>query len=215
MNEAGMNVNEDRTFSDVLRIAFKGMFTPIAAFLLKIGVKPNMVTLSGLIGHIAGAALIATGNISWGGIVILLMAPVDYLDGTMARLKGEPSAFGAFVDSVTDRYSEFILYGGILLYYLSEQDWIACMFLFLAASGSYLVPYIRAKAEALGFTSKIGILSRVERYIILIPSLIFNRPMIALVIIAVLANFTALQRIWTVRQQYYASKTVILDRQEP
>ena len=205
MKHTEIELRENKTFTDLLRISFKGLFTPIANFLLRLGIKPNMVTTAGLIGHIAGAALIATGHITWGGVVILIMAPVDYLDGMMARLKGEPSTFGAFVDSVTDRYSEIILYGGILIYYLTQENLLACFFLFLAASGTFLVPYIRAKAEGLGFSSKIGILSRVERYIILIPSLIFRRPDFGLIIIGVLANITALQRIWVVRKQYYES----------
>ena len=197
-------INEQKTFTDVLRQVFKGLFLPTARFLNRLGIKPNTVTLLGLVGHFGGAALVATGHITWGGIVVLLLAPVDFLDGTMARLRGESSRFGAFVDSVTDRYSEFVILGGLLIHFLIQQDWLSCGAVYLAATGSVLVSYIRSKAEGLGYESKIGFLSRVERYIILIPGLVFNFPAIALWIIAVLSHFTALQRIVNVRRQAYA-----------
>jgi CDP-diacylglycerol--glycerol-3-phosphate 3-phosphatidyltransferase len=196
---------EPKTFSDFLRTAFKGIVEPIAAFLIRLGIKPNTVTLSGLVGHIVAGYLVIIGHVTAAGIVTLVMAPVDFLDGTMARLSGESSILGAFVDSVTDRYSELILLGCLLAYFLQKQDWISCLGIYAAASGSILVSYIRSKAEGLGFNAKIGLLSRVERYIILVPAMIFNYPMIGIWIIAVLANFTALQRIWHVRQQYFAS----------
>jgi len=190
-----------KTFTDFLRVVFKNVIDPIAAFLNRVGLKPNTVTLSGLIGHTVAAYLIARGEITWGGLLILVMAPVDALDGAMARLRGEPSKFGAFIDSVTDRYSELVLFGGLLVYFLTQNYWLGCGLVYLAAAGSVMVSYTRARAETLGFDGKIGLLSRVERYIILIPSLIFNVPVYGLGIIAVLANFTAVQRIWSVRKQ--------------
>ena len=194
-----------KTFTDVLRLVFKNVLEPIAAFLNRLGIKPNTVTLSGLIGHTVAAYLIARGHITWGGLLILVMAPVDALDGTMARLRGEPSKFGAFIDSVTDRYSELVLFGGLLVYYLSVDNWLGCGLVYLAAAGSVMVSYNRARAETLGFDGKIGLLSRVERYIILIPALIFDFTLVGLGIIAVLANFTAVQRIWSVRNQAHRS----------
>ncbi|WP_160317482.1 CDP-alcohol phosphatidyltransferase family protein [Ornatilinea apprima] len=190
-----------KTFTDFLRVVFKNVIDPIAAFLNRLGLKPNTVTLSGLIGHTAAAYLIAQGEVTWGGLLILVMAPVDALDGAMARLRGEPSKFGAFIDSVTDRYSELVLFGGLLVYFLNQNNWLGCGLVYLAAAGSVMVSYTRARAETLGFDGKIGLLSRVERYIILIPSLIFNLSIYGLGIIAVLANFTAVQRIWSVRKQ--------------
>ncbi len=184
-----------------MREVFKGVFEPIARFLNRIGLKPNTVTISGLVGHAAAAYLIARGHITWSGLLILLMAPVDALDGTMARLRGEPSSFGAFVDSVTDRYSELVLFGGLLFYFLQQQNWWGCGLVYLAAAGSILVSYARAKAEGLGFDCKIGILTRVERYFVLIPALIFNIPMIGVGIVALFANVTAVQRVLYVRKQ--------------
>jgi CDP-diacylglycerol--glycerol-3-phosphate 3-phosphatidyltransferase len=137
------------------------------------------------------------------------MAPIDALDGTMARLRNEPTRFGGFVDSVTDRYSELLIFGG-LLYHFSVQDSNTGVILaFLAAAGSLMVSYTRARAEALNYDAKIGILTRVERYIVLIPGLVFNFPLIALWILAILTNFTAWQRIWYVRKQAYLSQDIV------
>lgn len=192
---------EPKSATDLVRSIFSSMFEPIAMFLNRLGVKPNAVTISGLVGHFIAAYLVAIGQISWGGVVLLLMAPADFLDGMMARLCGESSSFGAFLDSVTDRYSEFVIMGGLLIYFLHQQDWSACILAYLAVSGSILVSYTRSRAETLGFTAKIGILTRFERYVILIPGLILRIPVISLWIIAILANITALQRIYYVWRQ--------------
>lgn len=196
--------NKKKSFTDLMRVLFKGILEPIASFLNRIGLKPNTVTISGLVGHAVAAYLIARGYVSWGGLLILLMAPVDALDGTMARLLGEPSAFGSFVDSVTDRYSELVLFGGLLMYFLQQQNWLGCGLVYLAAAGSVLVSYTRAKAEALGFDSNVGILTRFERYLVLVPALIFNLPLAGTAIIGLLANLTALQRVFYIRKQAHS-----------
>ena len=86
------------------------MLDPIGAFLNRIGLMPNTMTILGLLGNTVGAVLLSQGRMTIGGLIILAMGPVDALDGTMARLRGEPSEFGAFVDSVTDRYSELVIF---------------------------------------------------------------------------------------------------------
>jgi CDP-diacylglycerol--glycerol-3-phosphate 3-phosphatidyltransferase len=133
--------------------------------------------------------------------MILAMGPVDALDGTMARLRGEPSEFGAFVDSVTDRYSELVIFGGLLFYFSQQGDWLGALVTYIAAGGSVLVSYVRARASSLGYDTKVGILTRMERYLVLAPTLVLNYPMVGLWIIAVLANVTALQRVWDIRRQ--------------
>jgi len=193
-----------KSVEDFLRFHSKGLLDIIGRFFFKLGVHPNTVTILGLAGNFIGAGLLALGHITAGGIVVLLCGPLDALDGTIARLRGEPDKFGAFVDSVTDRYSELIIMGGLLVYFLLKNDLLSCGIVFLAAAGSVLVSYVKARAEALGYNAKVGILTRVERYIVLAPLLVANLPVIAVWIIAVFANFTALQRIWFVRKQAYA-----------
>ncbi len=196
------------TFTDFLRVRFKGILDPIGRFLNSLGLMPNVMTILGLIGNIGAACLLATGHITWGGVVVLLMGPIDALDGTMARLRGQPSRFGAFVDSVTDRYSELVILLGLLIFYLKADDAVFTALVYLAAAGSVLVSYVKARAEALSFEAKVGLLTRVERYLVLAPCLIFNIPNVAVVILAVLANFTALQRILSVRKQAYEQQVV-------
>jgi CDP-diacylglycerol--glycerol-3-phosphate 3-phosphatidyltransferase len=189
------------TFTDQMRFRFRGVLDPIGAFLNRIGLMPNTMTILGLIGNTVGAILLAQGRMTAGGLIILAMGPVDALDGTMARLRGEPSEFGAFVDSVTDRYSELVIFGGLLIYYVLQGNWTAALVTYLAAAGSVLVSYVRARASSLGYDTKVGILTRMERYLVLAPTLVFNIPLVGLWIIAILANITALQRIWDVRRQ--------------
>jgi CDP-diacylglycerol---glycerol-3-phosphate 3-phosphatidyltransferase len=189
------------TLTDLLRARFKGTLDPIAAFFNRLGLTPNTMTILGLVGNLVGAFFLAQGKMTLGGLFILAMGPVDALDGTMARLRGEPGKFGAFVDSITDRYSELAIFGGLLFYYTMEQNALAVLLVFLAASGSVLVSYVRARGQSLGFDTKVGLLTRVERYLILAPALLLNYPLAALWIIAIFANITALQRILDVRRR--------------
>jgi len=190
-----------KTFTDYLRLWFKWFLDPVGGFFNRLGITPNMMTMLGLLGNSVGAYFLARGEMLTGGLFVLLMTPIDALDGTMARLRGESSDFGAFVDSVSDRYSELIIYGGLLYYFFSESNPLGGLLVFVAAAGSVMVSYVKARAEGLGYEAKVGLLTRVERYLVLAPSLVFNQLFIGLVIIAVFANITALQRIWHVRSQ--------------
>lgn len=189
------------TFTDLLRLRFRNVLDPIGAFFNRIGLMPNTMTILGLVGNTVGAVLLALGNMTAGGLLILAMGPIDALDGTMARLRGEPSEFGAFVDSVTDRYSELVIFGGLLFHFIQQGNWSGALVTYLAAGGSVLVSYARARALSLGYETKIGILTRVERYLVLVPTLVLGYPLVGLWIIAVFANVTALQRIWDIRRQ--------------
>ena len=193
--------NEGFSLEKVLRKAFKGLLDGVASFFLKIGFTPNAVTLLGLAGSIGAAVLIALGMPMWGGIVLLLMAPLDAVDGAMARLSGRSSKFGAFLDSVIDRYSELFIYAAILYMFFEQGNFLGVMVCFAAASGAVLVSYTRARAEALGFDAKIGVMTRVERSIVMIVGLLFGIIVISLVIIAVLAHLTAMMRMVTVWKQ--------------
>lgn len=205
--EQGRSIpKESLTFTDFLRKRFQHIAEPFAVFFNRLGLMPNTMTILGLVGNTFGAYLLAMGQMTWGGLIILAMGPVDALDGAMARLRGQPTNFGGFVDSVTDRYSELVIFGGLLIFYIQKGDWLSITGVYLAAAGSVLVSYIRARAQSAGYETKVGILTRVERYLVLSPALIFNIPQIGIWIIAVLANFTALQRILDVRRQAYQSK---------
>lgn len=200
MEKVQSEPSSKRTFTDYLRLWFKWVLDPLGGFFNRLGITPNMMTMLGLLGNTVGAVFLARGEMLIGGLFVVLMTPIDALDGTMARLRGEASDFGAFVDSVSDRYSELIIYGGLLYHFLTVGDRLGGMLVFGAAAGSVLVSYVKARAEGLGYQAKVGLLTRAERYLVLAPSLVFNQLFIGLTILAVFANFTALQRIWYVRK---------------
>jgi len=193
-------ITSKKTFSDYLRLWFKWVLDPLGRFFLNLGLTPNTVTALGLIGNTIGAYYLARGELLTGGILVAVMSPIDALDGTMARLRGEASDWGAFVDSVSDRYSELIIYGGLLYYFFSTGDVWGGMLTFGATAGSILVSYVRARAESLGYEAKVGLLTRAERYLVLAPALLFGQLYLGLGILAVFANFTAVQRVWHVRK---------------
>ena len=176
-----------------LRKLFKGVIDPIASLFIKMGLKPNTITAMGFILTILAAYFTATGRFLVAGLILLVGAPLDVVDGSMARLRGEPTRFGGFIDSVTDRYSELVLLLGLLFYYVQQQSLSACLLTFIS--------YTKARAESLGFTAKVGLLTRVERMIIMVAFLLIKRPIIALWIISIGANITAIQRMWFVYKQ--------------
>ena len=191
------------TPTDWMRRRFKGIVEPAADFFIRLGLHPNTMTLIGLGGNIIGAVFLAAGYMRMGGLFILISGPFDGLDGTMARRLNQPSKFGAFVDSVTDRWSEMLILMGLLYYYVQQGHVLACLLVFAATMGSVMVSYTKARAEALGFDCNVGVLTRMERYLVMAPALILNLPLLALWVIAILANVTALQRTAYVRSQAY------------
>ena len=207
MEQSIDNKKKERpTFTDFLRGVFRGILTPIGKLLAGWGLHPNVLTITGLIGTTVGAYIVSQGHFTLGGIVVLLMGAVDGLDGAVARARGEPEDFGAFVDSVSDRYAELIIFAALIWYYLGVGDSTAVVLAYFAAAGSVLVSYVRARGQSLNMDTKVGLLTRVERYMILSPGLVFGLPIIALWILAIGTNFTALQRILHVRSQYYSRK---------
>lgn len=187
--------------TDWARKNFKGVLDPIGQFFIRLGLHPNTMTLLGLAGSMVGAVFLALGQMTIGGLFILISGPFDALDGTMARLLNQPTKFGAFVDSVTDRWSEMLIFLGLLIYYGQRGDVVMCVLVFLATMGSVMVSYTKSRAETLGFDCNVGVLTRMERYLVLAPALVLNLPWLGVGIIALLANVTALQRALYVRRQ--------------
>jgi CDP-diacylglycerol--glycerol-3-phosphate 3-phosphatidyltransferase len=145
--------------------------------------------------------LLALGRIPAGGLVVLLSGALDGLDGTVARLQGKSSKFGAFLDSTCDRWSELFLFGGLSLYFALSANVAGVILTYAAAAGSVMVSYVKARAEGLGMECKVGLLTRMERYFVLCPALLLNLPLWGVGLVALLGNFTALQRMWHVRNQ--------------
>ncbi len=191
-----MGEKEKRTFTDLCRQKLGFIINAFAKLFLKMGLTANMMTIIGCMGHIIAFWLIYQGKFLAAGILLFVFACSDVIDGTMARISGngKGTEFGAVLDSVTDRISEFLCLAGIIMYYCvrGELIWVAvCLATML---GSFLVPYTRAKGELYGLDMRLGILTRVERYLVLVISLIVGFPNIGMAIIAVFSNITALQR---------------------
>jgi CDP-diacylglycerol--glycerol-3-phosphate 3-phosphatidyltransferase len=133
---------------------------------------------------------------------MLVASGLDLLDGALARATGRASAFGAVFDSVLDRLSEAAVLGGLAYYYAERGDELEVGLCFAALAGSIMVSYIRARAQGLGYELKEGLFTRAERVILLSVGLIINQTVIALWILAVMANVTALQRLLAVLQHF-------------
>ena len=121
------------------------------------------------------------------------------IDGAMARLSGDINEFGSLLDSFIDRCSEMVLLLGILIYFLEIDDKTGIVTVFLALSGGFLVSYVRARAEGIGLVVKNGILTRLERLVVIILSLFFHKPIIGTLLVAIFGNITAIQRMWLVK----------------
>jgi len=189
------------TLTDRLRLFFQRFLENVGQTLFHLGISANAITLLGLAGSIAASILIAKGHLLAGGITLLCTGPLDAFDGAVARAQGKETRFGAFFDSITDRYSELFIFLGLVLFFLGQQDSTGIILTFIAAAGSVLVSYARARAQGVGIDVKTGFMTRVERYLVLVPGIIFQIPTVSLWIIAILTNLTAIQRIWTVRDQ--------------
>ncbi len=166
------------------------------------GMTPDMATVIGLVINCGVAVVFATGQFRLGGLLLLVTAPFDMLDGALARATGKTSKFGAFLDSTLDRYSEAILFFGLLWYVMHDptnHQTLRALFLFAAVTGSLLVSYNRARAEALGYDNEVGLLARPERVVGLgLFLLIGNTGPWATVVFGILAvatHLTAVQRI--------------------
>lgn len=182
------------TFTDALRKLFAILIKSIARFLIQLGLTANSVTVIGFIGNIIATVFILKGSLLAAGIIAGLSCLLDAFDGTVAKEGAGASKFGSFLDSTLDRYSEYVLFFGLVFYFLEKNDNFSVLVTFIAFGGSILVSYIRAKGDSLGINIKDGLFTRVERLLVLIVSLVIKKPIYGLIAIAIFANITAVQR---------------------
>lgn len=183
------------TAEDWLRRWSQVVLNPIARLIHRTGLTPNMLTAIGFVLNVGVGVVLARGSMVLGGWLLLLVAPLDALDGTLARLTGRQSRFGAFFDSTLDRYSEAVIYGGLLFYYFEQGLRTETLLVYAAIIGSLMVSYARARAEGLGVVCKVGLATRLERMLAIAAGLILGRVTLALWLVAIFANLTAVQRI--------------------
>ncbi|MEV0731656.1 phosphatidylinositol phosphate synthase [Polymorphospora sp. NPDC050346] len=197
-----------KIFQVTARAGMTRVIEPIARTLLRWGVTPNAVTVTGTAGVLVGAlGFGARGHLVAGALIVTVFALTDLLDGTMARMRGGSTRFGAFLDSSMDRVADGAVFGAVA-YWLATQDdhWgVAAALICLVGGG--LVSYVKARAEGLGLTANVGIAERTERLIIvgiggLLSGLVVPWGLTAaLWFLAALSLFTAGQRIVHVYRQ--------------
>ncbi len=198
-----MAQTQPRLLSENLQNRFLGLLTPLIKTLTRWGIHPNAFTLAGLIFTVMAAAALFKGHLRSGGLLILAGGLCDCIDGNLARATGKASRFGALFDSTIDRYSEFVMFFGFLAYFMTQNDGLTAAVTFLALCGSIMVSYSRARAESLGFDSKAGLMQRPERIVFFGLGALIHPVVLELAIwvVAIFANLTALQRIHHAHQQ--------------
>ena len=175
---------------------------PVVNAIARTGVSPNLLTLTGFLINVAAGILIGLGQVVWGGAVMTFLAmPLDALDGALARATQQQTRFGAFFDSTLDRVAEAALLIGLAAYFLQRADYVAALITFVAMVGSFMVSYTRARAEGLGLECKVGLFSRLGRFLLLAVGLLLNQPVITVWLLAILSAATAIQRVIHVYRQ--------------
>jgi CDP-diacylglycerol--glycerol-3-phosphate 3-phosphatidyltransferase len=170
-------------------------------------IHPNMLTALGLAINVVAAVLFAQGHFWAAGWVVVGAGLFDMVDGRVARVTNTVTPFGAFFDSVVDRYSDMALYMGLLVYYARAERFFYVVLVALVMAGSVMISYTRARAESLIPTCKVGFLERPERLVLIIIGALWNRMAPVLWIIAVLSNITVIHRI--VYTWQYTQKEVV------
>jgi CDP-diacylglycerol--glycerol-3-phosphate 3-phosphatidyltransferase len=189
---------------DGVRVAARAALAPVVRLLVRLGVKPDHVTWSGLLVTVAGAVLFGQGQFTWGAIVAAVGCLMDGLDGAIARARDGVTKWGAFLDSTTDRVADAALFLGVAAYYayrpivmLGDEDFITDLLLggvmakgemldfatthwltagaaVVALAGAFLVSYTRARAEGLGEECRVGWFERPERLVVLLGAGLFG-----------------------------------------
>jgi CDP-diacylglycerol--glycerol-3-phosphate 3-phosphatidyltransferase len=180
----------------LLREWTKGFFDSLARLISRTRVSPNILTFSGFLATLGVAYVLALGHERAAGFLMIPAGLLDAVDGALARAMDKATPFGAFFDSTLDRFSEIALYLGLL--YLYRGSTLEAVLIYLTITGSLMVSYARARAEGLGVECKVGLFTRFERLAVLVLGLLLEQILIALIILAVFSNLTALQRMWHV-----------------
>jgi CDP-diacylglycerol--glycerol-3-phosphate 3-phosphatidyltransferase/CDP-diacylglycerol--inositol 3-phosphatidyltransferase len=196
------------------RDVFARVFSPVARFLLRLGVSPDTVTVVGTLGVCVGALVFfPRGQLLVGVLVITAFVFSDTVDGHMARISGRSSKWGAFLDSTLDRFGDAAIFGGLAMYYVGpgDSDNLAALAMYCLVMGS-ITSYARARAESLGMEAKGGIAERADRLVAILVmtglSAIFDVPILiplTLGVLAVASTVTVVQRIMLVRSQAKAA----------
>jgi CDP-diacylglycerol--glycerol-3-phosphate 3-phosphatidyltransferase len=194
--------------SEAIGAGGKRIISAVVRGLARSRINPNMLTFMGLLMNIGCAVLYGYGMFFKAGLLMILANIFDMFDGQVARLRGRVTRFGAFFDSVIDRYSDVIVYVGIMIYYARATENHSTLLVALtglALVGSVMVSYSRARAESLDIACKVGFLERPERVVLLIigsltevgpPNMFLHKMPQVLWVVAVLSHWTVVHRIY-------------------
>ena len=180
---------------------------PLAHLFIRLGFRPDWLTLAGLLMNVAATVAFARGDLPLGATIMLAAGLCDILDGQVAREGRVETKFGALLDSTADRYSEILVFFGIGAYLISRDDWPECAILFFALTGSLMVSYVRARAEGLGEDCTVGFMQRPARIVVLASGGIVGHVglVFALVVLAVTTNYTVIERLTYIRKKMKSS----------
>lgn len=174
----------------------EAVLSPPASILHRRGITPNTLTIIGLLINMVAALAYYAGSWFAGGLVVLFAGLFDMLDGAVARAGGRESPVGAFVDSVVDRYSDFLVFGGVLAHFAVAGDLGRTLLVLAVILGAFQVSYVRARAELVIPKCDVGIMERPERIVLIAAGSISGFLDAALWALALLTHLTAFHRIY-------------------
>lgn len=181
------------------RNALKNLFArkfglPIVMLVNRLGISPNLLTIFGIVIACASAYLSSIGQLWGSGLILLFSSVFDLLDGTLARVTGRVTLFGALLDSSMDRISEAVVLFGLLLLYLETNQSSGIVLVFLTLACSFMVSYVRARSEGLRIECTVGILTRTERIVLMVIGLIVGHwlPVFLLIVLALIVTLSVI-----------------------
>ncbi|MBZ0301113.1 MAG: CDP-alcohol phosphatidyltransferase family protein [Anaerolineae bacterium] len=187
------------TLTDRVRRITAKVVSGAGSALHRAGIHPDTLTILGLGSVALAAVFIGAGQLQVGGLILLLGLPLDALDGAVARAMQRTDQFGGVLDSTLDRYADGFIFGALGYYFASLGQQTDLLLALAALVGSYGVSYVRARAGEAGLSVKVGLLTRMERVVIILVALLVPPLLVpGLWILAVGTNITALQRLWFV-----------------
>ena len=194
-------IKERPSISGRIGAGGKSIFDALVDLLSYLRIHPNVLTLLGLVVNLGAAILFARGLFFWAGLVVLFASIFDMVDGEVARRTSRVTKFGAFFDSVIDRYSDVVLLLGLVVWYAKLDRIFYVGLTTLVLIGSIMTSYTRARAESLIPACKVGFLERPERIVLLIIGALSNKMAHVLWVMAILSNWAVSQRIWYTWQE--------------
>jgi CDP-diacylglycerol--glycerol-3-phosphate 3-phosphatidyltransferase len=197
-------VESEAVISEPIGRAVRQYMLGVGRFFAGLGITPNMATLIGFGLNVVVAVVLASGYPRVAGVLLLVASAFDMVDGAIARSTGTISPFGGFLDSTVDRYSEIVVYIGLLVWLnTTDSDHLGSLLVLISATGALMISYARARAESIGLKASVGLAARPERVVLLGLCLVLNLPLVALWLLAVATHVTAVWRmihVWRVTQ---------------